>query len=286
MLNNRHGQAKILTSTDMESLLKAGLVSARDQAFFMVCFYTGCRLSEARQLPYNCAFHEGEVLEEMVFPKAITKSKQSTRSIPTHPCLAKFLEKYHQESLEIVELRKTFGHWSHLNLTEDGYIKINQFLMCPKCSATHIIRHGIRNQKQCYLCKKCKHGFDEDRAVKSSEPEKASAMLACPLGIRSSNNYGSLFTDPNNPFLFPGRNGKGCLSKRAAFSIFENAYRRVIIVGAGSHSCRRTALTTMHSAGVTLRVLQEISGHRDLGALQRYLEVSEEEMLSAINLLN
>ncbi|WP_399313343.1 tyrosine-type recombinase/integrase [Trichocoleus sp. FACHB-262] len=46
-------------------------------------------------------------------------------------------------------------------------------------------------------------------------------------------------------------------------------------MGVSTHSFRRTALTQMSSAGVPLRVIQEISGHRSLQALQRYLEVSE-----------
>lgn len=69
-------------------------------------------------------------------------------------------------------------------------------------------------------------------------------------------------------------------------NIFEKAFERMDIVGASSHSCRRTALTMMHREGVILRVLQEISGHKDLGVLQRYLEVSEEQTRAAVNVLN
>ncbi|MBD2093742.1 tyrosine-type recombinase/integrase [Trichocoleus sp. FACHB-591] len=50
---------------------------------------------------------------------------------------------------------------------------------------------------------------------------------------------------------------------------------RLGLVGVSTHSFRRTALTQMSSAGMPLRVIQEISGHRSLQALQRYLEVSE-----------
>ena len=45
---------------------------------------------------------------------------------------------------------------------------------------------------------------------------------------------------------------------------------------------RRTALTVMHCAGIPLGVLQKISGHRSLQALQKYLEVSEEQVEVAI----
>jgi len=38
----------------------------------------------------------------------------------------------------------------------------------------------------------------------------------------------------------------------------------------------------MHRAGIPLGVLQKISGHRSLQALQKYLEVSEEQVELAI----
>lgn len=41
----------------------------------------------------------------------------------------------------------------------------------------------------------------------------------------------------------------------------------------------------MSSAGVPLRVIQEISGHRSLQALQKYLEVSEQQVEEAIAVL-
>jgi integrase/recombinase XerD len=75
------------------------------------------------------------------------------------------------------------------------------------------------------------------------------------------------------------------LSLSGAGNIFDTAFAKAGIIGASSHSCRRTALTWMHAAGVPLRVLQEISGHKDLGALQRYLEVTEEEIAAALSLL-
>jgi|GEM_PF-3601137 len=57
MLTKRHGQAKILTPDEIKLLLKVGFVSARDQAFFMFCFYTACRLSEARQMCRSNVFY-------------------------------------------------------------------------------------------------------------------------------------------------------------------------------------------------------------------------------------
>lgn len=86
--------------------------------------------------------------------------------------------------------------------------------------------------------------------------------------------------------LFPGRHGRGHLHPRSADALLRAAYVRVGIEGASTHSFRRTALTAMSAAGVPLRVIQEISGHRSLQALQRYLEVSEQQIENAIAVLN
>ncbi len=42
----------------------------------------------------------------------------------------------------------------------------------------------------------------------------------------------------------------------------------------------------MSSAGIPLRVIQEISGHNDLGTLQRYLEVSPEQKRNAVSVIS
>ena len=41
----------------------------------------------------------------------------------------------------------------------------------------------------------------------------------------------------------------------------------------------------MSSAGVPLRHIQEISGHNDLGTLQRYLEVTPEQRKKAVEVI-
>ncbi|QLE59888.1 site-specific integrase [Nostoc sp. TCL26-01] len=87
-------------------------------------------------------------------------------------------------------------------------------------------------------------------------------------------------------YLFPGRWGRGHLHEDYAALIFREGCRLVDIEGASSHSCRRTALTIMHRNGVPLRVIQEISGHRNLEQLQRYLEVESDQIRGAIAMLS
>ncbi len=81
-------------------------------------------------------------------------------------------------------------------------------------------------------------------------------------------------------YLFPGRSD-GHISEDSAARILRGACKQAGIIGASTHSFRRTGLTQMSNAGIPLRVIQEISGHRNLEQLQRYLEVSDEQVLGA-----
>ncbi|MHC5721692.1 MAG: tyrosine-type recombinase/integrase, partial [Nostoc sp.] len=67
--------------------------------------------------------------------------------------------------------------------------------------------------------------------------------------------------------------------------ILRVACKKVGVEGVSSHSFRRTALTSMSNAGIPLRVIQEISGHRTLDELYKYLEVREDQVLGAVSSL-
>jgi len=89
----------------------------------------------------------------------------------------------------------------------------------------------------------------------------------------------------NSRFLFPGLKGSH-VHPDSASRVFRKACKRVGIVGASTHSFRRTALTRMSDAGIPLRVIQEISGHRNLEQLQRYLEVHPDQVRGAVSALS
>lgn len=97
------------------------------------------------------------------------------------------------------------------------------------------------------------------------------------------NKYSS--TQPNG-FLFPGRHGRHHIHTDAAARILREACQRVCIQGVSTHSFRRTALTQMSNAGIPLRVIQEVSGHRTLDELYKYLEVRPDQVLGAVSTLS
>ncbi|MHC5917024.1 MAG: tyrosine-type recombinase/integrase [Nostoc sp.] len=81
-------------------------------------------------------------------------------------------------------------------------------------------------------------------------------------------------------YLFPGRSD-GHISEDSASRILRGACKQAGIIGVSTHSFRRSALSAMSNAGIPLRVIQEISGHRNLEQLQRYLEVTDAQVLGA-----
>lgn len=83
-------------------------------------------------------------------------------------------------------------------------------------------------------------------------------------------------------YLFPDRFHRGHINSDSAARILRQACQRVGIEGVSTHSFRRTALTQMSNSGTPLRIIQEVSGHKDLSQLQKYLEVGESQVLGAV----
>ncbi|CAA9273447.1 hypothetical protein AVDCRST_MAG92-3097 [uncultured Coleofasciculus sp.] len=277
-----HGQAKVLTPQERELFLNEGLLCQRDRTLNELCYYTACRISEARQTRYEDVFYEDQVRDTIVLRKCITKGQQATRSIPTHPKLAQSLEKYIQDSRELLEIKQVVEQWDYKSLSCGNVFNSFQEIVCPKCASLVIATAGKSRGKQLYKCKSCLYRFLV-RTAFVEYPELKDAVIR--LGVSSSMTYGFLFLNSKNPYLFPGQGGNGCLSRTTAKQIFMEARERVNLVGASTHSWRRTALTEMHKAGVPLRVIQKISGHVRLKNLQKYLEVSREEVESAVMIL-
>lgn len=93
------------------------------------------------------------------------------------------------------------------------------------------------------------------------------------------------YRPPMTGFLFPGSQSEAHLS----WSAYDKALRRVLSInglrGFSTYSTRRGALTEMARGGCSLRVMQAFSGHSDLACLQRYIEVTPQEVERAITLL-
>ena len=51
-----NGQAKILSSDELQALFSYGFTTPRDKALFAICLFSGCRISEALSLEKSDLF--------------------------------------------------------------------------------------------------------------------------------------------------------------------------------------------------------------------------------------
>jgi integrase/recombinase XerD len=85
--------------------------------------------------------------------------------------------------------------------------------------------------------------------------------------------------------LFRSQKGNKGFSPDSLTHIFKKLYIRAGLENGSSHSGRRTFITSLASKGVSARVLQELAGHKHLSTTQRYIDINDEMMRRAIELI-
>jgi len=66
---------------------------------------------------------------------------------------------------------------------------------------------------------------------------------------------------------------------------FHFLYKKAGIVGASSHSCRRTFITNLATQGVGVRVLMSLAGHRNISTTQSYIDINDDMKRNAVELM-
>ena len=66
---------------------------------------------------------------------------------------------------------------------------------------------------------------------------------------------------------------------------FAHLYEQAGVQGGSSHSGRRTFITTLANKGVGVRVLMALAGHRNISTTQRYIDLNDEMLKVAANLI-
>ena len=84
--------------------------------------------------------------------------------------------------------------------------------------------------------------------------------------------------------LFVSKVGKR-FSPNSLVQVFGRIYRECGLDLATSHSARRTFITTLAHKGVNVRVLAAISGHASIATTQRYIDLNENVMRAAVELI-
>lgn len=90
--------------------------------------------------------------------------------------------------------------------------------------------------------------------------------------------------DMNKPLFFSQQKRSG-FSANTLCQFFHELYKRTGVDGASSHSGRRSFITNLANKGVSVRVLMALAGHRHMSTTQRYIDLNDEMLKAAANLL-
>lgn len=124
--------------------------------------------------------------------------------------------------------------------------------------------------------------------TRKKNPDGQQKTRQVPLHPQLRDSLEAYKASAESEWLFPGPSDRSApLTLRAG----DLALRRALALagleskGISTHSTRRTFITRLHSQGVDLYTLQKITGHQDLKALGRYVEISADRVKGAIAVL-
>lgn len=90
--------------------------------------------------------------------------------------------------------------------------------------------------------------------------------------------------DSDFPLIYSQKSYKA-FSPNSLCQVFGRIYDAAGIKNATSHSGRRTFITKLATKGVSARVLMELAGHKHLSTTQRYIDVNDQMLKEAVELL-
>ena len=85
------------------------------------------------------------------------------------------------------------------------------------------------------------------------------------------------------PLLFSAKGGG--FTAQTIVNLFKRIYKIAGIDGASSHSGRRQFVTKLADQGINARLVQVLARHKHLSTTQRYIDVNENSLRNAVELL-
>lgn len=92
-------------------------------------------------------------------------------------------------------------------------------------------------------------------------------------------------TQPNQALFGTQKHPSRGFTPNTLAQLFHQLYRDAGITGGSSHSGRRTFITNLAQKGVGVRVLATLAGHKHIGTTQAYIDVNDDMMRQAIELI-
>jgi integrase/recombinase XerD len=88
---------------------------------------------------------------------------------------------------------------------------------------------------------------------------------------------------PPAPLIYSAKGGS--FSAQTIVNLFQLLYKAAGIAGASSHSGRRQFVTELADKGINARVIQALARHKHLNTTMRYIDLNENKLRSAIELV-
>lgn len=118
-------------------------------------------------------------------------------------------------------------------------------------------------------------GNEANAVLVSKRLDKALAVYAA--------SYPRHMSRHNAPLFFSAK--RGGFSAQTIVNLFARFYALAGINGASSHSGRRQFLTELADKGINARVIQALARHKHLNTTMRYIDLNENKLRNAIELL-
>lgn len=88
---------------------------------------------------------------------------------------------------------------------------------------------------------------------------------------------------PERPLLLTQKNT--AFSANTLCQLFGQLYNKAGIDGASSHSGRRSFITKLAHSGISAKVIMTLAGHKHLTTTQRYIDVNDEMLKQAVEVV-
>ena len=100
---------------------------------------------------------------------------------------------------------------------------------------------------------------------------------------RYAAQYPNRITQPTQPLVFSAKGGS--FTAQTMVNLFQRLYKLAAVQGASSHSGRRQFVTELADKGVNARVVQVLARHKHLSTTQRYIDVNDNKLRAAVELV-
>lgn len=154
------------------------------------------------------------------------------------------------------------SHLAGLRVGEIASLKLGDL-----CEQDGVVRHQVRLRAEITKGNLARTAFINERLQKEA--------------IRYLHSLRNL--DKNKPLILTQK--KTPFSPNSLCQHVKSLYAKAGIEGGSSHSGRRWFITKLAHKGVSAKVIMTLAGHRHLSTTQRYIEVNDEMLKAAVEIL-